>query len=118
MAEDLAAYAKKIAGMDLDALLDERLRHRRADEIIKAEKAVVNPRLIEQVLVRGDTVKASGTPMYKGEHGAAYVQTKKTKTIDRTRLIAAGVDPDTIDACTVTSESEPFVKVLAAGEKE
>lgn len=48
----------------------------------------------------------------------AAIRTKLTRTLDKGRLAAAGVDPDVINNATVETESAPFLVVVRPRAKK
>lgn len=105
-------YMQVMAALDLDDLVLETLKA--ANVVDEAETQAV---LLKEVLM--PKVYALGDRSYRNDLASVSIQTRVSPDrIDRTRLIAAGVDPDLIDTCTVKGgESEPFVVVRAAKVK-
>lgn len=94
------------AELDFDALLDLAFLKNRVAKSADLEKK-------DSAVVLRDQFRAIGIQgSYLREDGVSFgLQVKVTKTIDRALLILNGVDPDVVDRCTRTSESDPFVSI-------
>lgn len=100
-------YMEVMGALDIDTLIDAVVK---TDET--ADAATVQSVLLKEVLM--PKIFEQGNKSYKRADGvSAAVQTRKNPDIvNRTKLIAAGVDPDLIDRCTDPGgESDPFVVV-------
>ena len=88
-------------------------RNRKAEQIKKLEKEKkdADEEIINLLLNRGDVSFATA-------HWTATVQNRTTKTIKSEKLIALGVEIDTIEKATETSVSDPFLVVRPAKTKE
>jgi hypothetical protein len=102
-------YMEVIGALTIDDVIIAALKAAEA-----ADEIETNAVLIKEVLLQ--KVYALGEKSYKNDLASVSVQTRKNPDrIDRTKLIAAGVDPDVIDACTIAGgESDAFVVVRAA----
>ena len=105
-------YMAVVAAQNIDDIILDVLK---AGTI--ADEAETQAVLLKEVLLQ--KVYALGDKSYRNDFASVSVQTRKNPDrIDRTKLIAAGVDPDVIDACTIPGgESDAFVVVRAAKVK-
>lgn len=105
-------FMEVMAALDIDDLVVETLK---ASET--AEAAETQAVLLKEVLM--PKVYALGDRSYKNALATVSIQTRVSPDrIDKTRLIAEGVDPDLIERCTIKgTESDPFVTVRAAKVK-
>jgi hypothetical protein len=101
--------------LDIHALTKVRKQYSDEEKLAGARKDGADVRLQELLWAEG---------IYPGSGGfktkdnlSASLGIKETKTISRAKLILAGVDPDVIDAATVTTYSDPFVSVRAPKAK-
>lgn len=104
--EPKAPYDPKILGEDeLQTALDDGQKHRADIKTLDARKDQIDADIIATLFSRGEA-GLKGAPQ-----GTWAIENKITRTINRAKLVAAGVDPATIDECTDESVSDPYLKL-------
>lgn len=103
-------FSDEAAPWSEDRLITEALTLKQALDAMEERRRVCNEHLIRKMFDKGLT-------SFEGQYGTAGIQNKTTKTINRAKLIAHGVDPVDIDDSTDISISDPFV-VIRPAKKE
>lgn len=104
-------------GLDVERLMKVRRQYADEEALAEARKKGTDTRLLEALWAEGVIPGGGG---FKSEkyNLSASIGIKETKTISRAKLILAGVDPEKIDAATVTSYSDPFVSLRSTSKGE
>lgn len=102
-------------GLDVEKLMKIRRQYALEEQVAAARKSGTDVNLLPALYDEG--VMPYGEGFKSDKHQlSATIGIKETKTISRAKLILAGVDADVIDACTVTSYSEPFVSLRSTAK--
>ena len=103
-------FTASLERYDVDELTQKYADEQRSFKRSEERKKAIGSVLINAVLTDPRMeITDEGNASYKNDLGTTSVMRRETKTINRTMLIARGVDPTLIDECTTTSESEPYV---------
>lgn len=114
---DPKVIADLLEVMSLEQVLRQRLTFGKAAKRMELLEKLYSAKLLELILTSDYALSESGKPIYRNDDGSVYVDTKLTKTISRSMLVAHGVDADLVTACTEVTESKPFPVTRGKGEK-
>lgn len=84
--------------------LDDAQSHRQDIKTLEERKAQIDADIIATLFSRGDVKLAAA-------QGTWAIENKITRTIDKGKLVAFGVDPQVIEDATTEHASSPYLKL-------